>query len=127
MTDTKDWVLPNGFTYIASTAGWYGSWAKATDPVTAARNAAKDASSSYPQFVSVWYAPDKTTNVNEMGGLSWMSETADKIVPIGFFQMSKSSMKPSQDPRLTSQEFVKEQFQQFQQSYSWWVENQQEQ
>ncbi len=127
MTDTKDWVLPNGFTYIASTAGWYGSWAKATDPVTAARNAAKDASSSYPQFVSIWYAPDETTNVNEMGGLSWMSETADKIVPIGFFQMSKSSMKPSQDSRLTNQEFVKEQFQQFQQSYSWWVENQKEQ
>ena len=38
MTDcAKDWVLPNGFTYIASTAGHYGSWAKALDPLTAAR------------------------------------------------------------------------------------------
>ena len=33
MSDTKDWVLPNGFTFLASTAGLYGSWAKATDPV----------------------------------------------------------------------------------------------
>ena len=45
MSETsKDWVLPNGFTFIASTAGMYGSWAKAPDPVTAARKAAKDAS-----------------------------------------------------------------------------------
>ena len=127
MTDTKEWVLPNGFTYIASTAGWYGSWAKATDPVTAARKAARDASSSYPQFVSIWYAPDETTNVNEMGGLSWMSETADRIIPIGFFQMSKNSMKVSKDSRLTNHEFVTEQFGQFRKSYDWWVKNEQKQ
>ena len=36
MTNTKDWVLPNGGTFLASTAGIHGTWAKATDPVTAA-------------------------------------------------------------------------------------------
>lgn len=127
MTDTKDWVLPNGFTYIATTAGWYGSWAKATDPVTAARNAAKSNSSSYPQFVSIWYAPDETTNVTEMGGLSWMPETADKIVPVGFFQMSKSSMKPSKDSRLTNLEFVEDWHRQLGDSYAHWVKSQEEQ
>ena len=127
MTDTKDWVLPNGFTYIASTAGWYGSWAKAADPVTAARKAARSNSNSYPQFVSIWYAPDETTHVNEMGTLSWMSETADKFVPVGFFQMSKNSIKPSKDSRLTNHEFVTEQFEQFRKSYDWWIENEQKQ
>ena len=34
MTNTKDWVLPNGGTFLASTAGIHGTWAKATDPVT---------------------------------------------------------------------------------------------
>ena len=35
-----DHVLSNGYTFIAVTAGHYGSWAKATDPMTAIRNAA---------------------------------------------------------------------------------------
>ena len=76
MPDTKEWVLPNGFTYIASTAGYYGS---------------------------------------------------DRIIPIGFFQMSKNSMKVSKDSRLTNHEFVTKQFEQFRKSYDWWVENEQKQ
>jgi len=121
MSETsKDWVLPNGFTFIASTAGWYGSWAKATDPVTAARNAAKNASGSYPQWVQIWYAPDETTNITEMGSLSWKAETADKIVPIGFFELTKSTMKPSHDPRLTHQEFMADNINQFEKSHEMW-------
>jgi len=121
MSETsKDWVLPNGFTFIASTAGWYGGWAKAADPMTAARNACKQASGSYPQFVQVWYAPDDTTNVTEMGGLSWMPETADKIAPIGFFKVTSKSMSPSKDSRLTHQEFMEDSMKQFQRSYDNW-------
>ena len=88
MTDSaKDWVLPNGFTYIASTAGFYGSWAKATDPVTAARKAAR----GEKNFVSVWYGPDETSHVNDMGGLSYASESADKMVPVGFLKLVKTA------------------------------------
>jgi len=101
---TKDWVLPNGFTYIASTAGWYGSWAKATDPVTAARKASR----GEKNFVSVWYGPDETTHVNEMGGLSYAPESADKMVAVGFFEVGKNSIKPSKDDRYTHLEFVEE-------------------
>lgn len=127
MTDTKDWVLPNGFTFLASTAGLYGSWAKATDPVTAARDAAKANSSSYPQWVSVWYVPDETTSITGMGGMSWLPETADKIVPIGFFELKRSSMKPSRDPRLTHQEFIKNELAQFEHSHKHWKESQHDQ
>ena len=66
MTDTKDWVLPNGGTFLASTAGIYGSWAKATDPVTAARDAAKANSSSYPQFV-----PSGTCQTKRQASPAW--------------------------------------------------------
>ena len=107
MTDcAKDWVLPNGFTFIASTAGYYGSWAKALDPLTAVRNAARDNSNSYPQFVSVWYGPDETSHVTEMGGLSYAMESADKMVAVGFFEVGKNSIKPSKDKRCTHLEFV---------------------
>ena len=107
MTDTKEWVLPNGFTFIASTAGDYGTWAKATDPVTAARDAAKRNSNNYPQFVCVWYAPDSKANVNEFSGdLNYATEDADKIVPIGFYELTKTTMKPSTDERLTHEDWM---------------------
>ena len=128
MTDTvKDWVLPNGFTFIASTAGYYGSWAKALDPLTAVRNAARDNSNSYPQFVSVWYGPDETSHVTEMGGLSYAMESADKMVAVGFFEVGKNSIKPSKDKRCTHLEFVEEWLRYFDRSHQQWVKHQQEQ
>ena len=108
MTNTKDWVLPNGGTFLASTAGIHGTWAKATDPVTAARNAAKACSSSYPQFVQVWYCPTDRTSITGMGCLSWHSEDADRIIPIGFFKLTRSSITPSNDERLTHESFQKD-------------------
>ena len=108
MTDTKDWVLPNGGTFLASTAGIHGTWAKATDPVTAARNAAKACSSSYPQFVQVWYCPTDRTRITGMGCLSWHSEDADRVIPIGFFKLTRSSITPSNDERLTHESFQKD-------------------
>ena len=108
MTDSKDWVLPNGGTFLACTAGSYGSWAKATDPVTAARDAARSCSSNYPQFVQVWYCPTNRTSVAGLGNLSWYSEDADKIVPIGFFKLTRSTMTASKDERLTHEDFQKD-------------------
>ena len=128
MSETiKDWVLPNGFTYIASTAGFYGSWAKATDPLTAARNAAKYNGDLYPHFVSVWYGPDETSHVTDMGGLSYASDSADKMVPVGFFKVGKNSIKPSKDKRCTHLEFVEEWLRYFDRSHQQWVKHQQEQ
>jgi len=125
MTDTvKDWVLPNGFTFIASTAGWHGSWAKATDPLTAARNAVKNNGGNYPDFVSVWYGPSETTYINELGGLQYRADTADKMVPIGFFEVKKNSIKPSKDERYTHSEFMDENMKNFVRSFERWNEEQ---
>ena len=123
----KDWVLPNGFTYIASTAGYYGSWAKALDPLTAARKAANYNGSSYPHFVSVWYGPDETSHVTDMGGLSYASESADKMVPVGFFEVRKNSIKPSKDERCTHLEFIETWLRYFDRSNQQWLKHQQEQ
>ena len=124
MTDcAKDWVLPNGFTFIASTAGFYGSWAKATAPVTAARKAAR----VEKNFVSVWYGPDKTSHVNDMGGLSYASESADKMVPVGCFEVGKNSIKPSKDERCTHLEFIETWLRYFDSSNQQWLKHQQEQ
>ena len=37
------YILPNGYTFLAVSAGNHGAWAKATDPVTAIRNVHRDA------------------------------------------------------------------------------------
>ena len=120
MPDTSDYVLPNGYTFFASTVGYRGTWACDKDPVSAARRAA-DRNGPYPHFVQVWYAPYETTEVNENGGLSWMSETANTIVPIGFFKLTPTTMKKSKDKRLTHEEFMDHWFNSFNKSYQHWV------
>lgn len=109
MSDISSYVLPNGFTFLASTAGSPGTWAKALDPVTAARNAAR----SNPEFVQVWYVPNEHVGISDFGGLSWNPEIADQIVPIGFFKLTASTMKPSKDKRLTHEEWMADQYEQF--------------
>ena len=105
MPDTSDYVLPNGYTFFASTVGYRGTWACDKDPVSAARRAA-DRNGPYPHFVQVWYAPYETTEVNDNGGLSWMSKTA---------------MKKSKDKRLTHEEFMDHWFNSLNKSYQHWV------
>lgn len=122
MTDSFDHVLPNGFTFLASTAGSPGSWAKATDPVTAARNACKYNGSRYPEFVQIWYGPDCDINVTDFGGISWKHSTANAVVPIGFFKMTQSTMKPSQDERMTHEDFMDENQRQFKKSSEYYLE-----
>lgn len=126
MSDTsdnllKDYVLPNGFTFFATTAGYRGTWACDKDPVTAARKAAKR-NGPYPHFVSVWYAPYETTEVTDGGGLSWMPETANTIVPIGFFKLTSSTMKKSTDEALTHEAFMDHWQKVFKNSYQHWLE-----
>ena len=121
MSDTSH-VLPNGFTYFASTAGYCGTWACDNDPVSAARKAA-ERNGPYPHFVQVWYAPFETTEVNENGGLSWLPETANTIVPVGFYKLTPSTMKKSKDKRMTHEEFVEFWLEALGNSYEFWLEN----
>lgn len=88
---TNDHVLPNGYTFLAVTTGPYGSWAKATDPITAIKNAAASNGSSIKAAVQCWFGPSDKMRCGFMGGISW-EEVAP--VPIGLFLVSKSSIKP---------------------------------
>lgn len=120
MPDTSDFVLPNGFTFFASTAGSPGTWALDKDPVSAARKAA-ERNGSYPHYVQVWYAPYETTAISEMGGLEWTPSTANTMVPIGFFKLTASTIKKSKNKRLTHEEFMDYWFDAFNESYKAWV------
>lgn len=93
MTNKKDQmhVLPNGFTFLAITSGLRGSWAKATDPVTAIRNA-HSASGGKKNSVMVIYGKNDDLHVDSFGGYEWQIENPP--TPIGIFTVTDRSIKP---------------------------------
>lgn len=114
MSDISSYVLPNGFTFLASTAGSPGYWSRALDPVTAARNAARvEYGLNEPEFVQVWYVPHEHVGINDWGQLAWSPKIADQIIPIGFFKLTTSTMRPSKDKRLTHEEWMADQHELF--------------
>jgi|TARA_R110000824_G_scaffold7984_1_gene36445 hypothetical protein len=91
MSDTQDHILPNGCTFLASTAGQYGTWAKATDPITAIRNAFKhDGGTKRPIYVV--YGKSDDLNVSDYGGYNWQADNPP--TPIGMFTVTKSTIRP---------------------------------
>lgn len=123
MTNESEYVLPNGFTYFASTATSPGSWAKALDPVTAARNAADyNGYGSGPVFVQVWYAPAHRAEIDNLnGGLAYRSEDASQIVPVGLFKLTRTTIKPSTDKRMTNLEWVTDSQEMFDKNHQHWL------
>jgi len=91
MSETSNHVLPNGFTFLAVTSGFYGSWAKATDPVTAIRNAHRDAGGK-KNAIYVIYGKNEELKVSDYGGYQWHRETPP--TPIGIFTVTDRSIKP---------------------------------
>ena len=95
MTKSNDIVLPNGNTFLATTASSPGYWAKATDPITAIKAVRRQEGSGWPKGrvpIAVYYGDAETLHVNEMGGLNW---NLDKpYIPIGLFTVTKQSIKP---------------------------------
>ena len=91
IVDSEDHVLPNGCTFLASTAGRYGTWAKATDPITAIRNALKhDGGGKKPIYVV--YGKNEDLHVSDYGGYNWQADNPP--TPIGMFTVTKSSIRP---------------------------------
>ena len=82
MCDTDDYVLPNGYTFLAITAGYRGSWAKAHDPITAARNAHFE-NGGDKNAVMVIYGKNDELSVSGYGGYNW--ERDNPPTPIGIF------------------------------------------
>ena len=93
----NDHVLPNGPTFLASTASGVGYWAKATDPVTAIKEVRRQEGSHWPKGkvpIAVYYGDAETLHVSDFGGLSW--NTDKPYIPIGLFAVTERSIKPLQ-------------------------------
>ena len=93
----NDHVLPNGNTFLASTASGQGYWAKATDPVTAIKEVRRQEGSHWPKGkvpIAVYYGDNETLHVSDFGGLSW--NTDKPYIPIGLFTVTERSIKPLQ-------------------------------
>tara|TARA_R110000868_G_scaffold149021_1_gene371248 strand:- start:48 stop:422 length:375 start_codon:yes stop_codon:yes gene_type:complete len=91
MSETTKHVLPNGYTFLASTANQYGTWAKATDPITAIKNAYKhDGSDKVPIYVV--YGKDEEIYVSDFGGYNWKTENPP--TPIGIFTVTSRTIRP---------------------------------
>ena len=93
----NDHVLPNGNTFLASTASGVGYWAKAPDPVTAIKEVRRQEGSHWPKGkvpIAVYYGDAETLHVSDFGGLSW--NTDKPYIPIGLFAVTERSIKPLQ-------------------------------
>jgi len=100
---SNDHVLPNGFTFLAITSGYYGSWAKAHDPITAIKEAYKAEGGQGRELVQVIYGKSKELHCTNMGGFQW--EHGNPPTPIGLFIVTSRSIKPAgcdeTDPALS--------------------------
>ena len=92
------YILPNGYTFLAVSAGNHGAWAKATDPVTAIRNVHRDAGGKLinrpaKNAIYVIYGKSDELCVQDNGGwYTW--QRSNPPVPIGIFTVTSRSIKP---------------------------------
>ena len=81
--ENSDHVLPNGYTFIAVTAGIHGVWAKANNPIDAIRdafcNSGKESVAMY-----VIYAKDDAIEVNAYYG-NYTYTGGHKPIRLGIF------------------------------------------
>lgn len=89
-----DHVLSNGYTFLAVTLGYYGSWAKATDPLTAIRNAADENGYGDSKKVPVMcmYGKNGSIYCGAGGGIHWENDAIP--TPIGLFTVTPKSITP---------------------------------
>ena len=93
--DNSDYVLPNGFCFIAVTLGNYGMWRKARDPITAIRDAFRaNGSKSKGCPVAVYYGKhDEISCSGFNGALKWKRDGTVPVV-VGIYKVTTHSIKP---------------------------------
>jgi len=94
MTDHK---LKNGRTFLAITAGHYGEWAKARDPITAIKDVVRTSGSQAAKdgiAVMVMYGPSETLNCGPLGGFTYHATPEERPTPIGLFFCKGRTIKP---------------------------------
>ena len=90
-------ILDNGFTFHAVVQDLGATWARATDPITAIRNAANSHTgwsrrgAKLP--VTVVYGKADELTSDEWGRYGWKIE--NDPVPIGLFTVTQRSIKPT--------------------------------
>ena len=92
MSETSKHALPNGYTFLAVTSSDRGVWAKATDPVTAARNAHRDAGGK-KNAIYVVYGKNDELSVSDWGGYNWCLDNPP--TPIGRPRPSGRGQQPN--------------------------------
>lgn len=92
-----DHVLSNGYTFIAVTTGHYGSWAKATDPMTAIRSAADENGYGEENKVTVMcmYGKSDSIRCGSFGGFHW--DEGANPVPVGMFTVTPKAITKHAD------------------------------
>lgn len=90
-------ILDNGFTFHAVVQDLGATWARATDPITAIRNAA-NAHTGWSRRglklpVTVVYGKADELTSDEWGRYGWKIE--NDPVPIGLFTVTQRSIKPT--------------------------------
>jgi hypothetical protein len=90
-----DHVLSNGYTFLAVTVGGYGMWAKATDPLTAIRNAANENGYGDKNKILVMcvYGKNGSVRCGAMGGIYW--DEGSEPVPVGLFTVTPKGITPT--------------------------------
>jgi hypothetical protein len=93
--DNSDFVLPNGFCFIAVTLGDYGMWRKARDPITAIRDAFRaNGSKSKGCPVAVYYGKHDEISCSDFNGaLKWKRDGTVPVV-VGIYKVTTHSIKP---------------------------------
>ena len=92
MSQDREHVLPNGYTFLASTAGMYGYWAKATDPITAIRECYKYDGRTDAAAIYVLYGKNTEISVSDFGGFNY--HTDNPPTPLGIFYVTNRSIRP---------------------------------
>ena len=86
-------VLPNGYTFLAMSQGFYGFWEKAADPITAIKNVVRAEGRHGKAIpVAVMYGKNDSLNCNAEGGFTWKRKAPP--TPIGLFKATSRSIKP---------------------------------
>lgn len=98
MAGKYDHELENGFTFLASTLGCPGGWAKATDPITAVKKAVENDpyrnTGSKGNPAQCLFGKNGDFWIDEMdGSVTW--KLSNPPIPVGLFLVTKGgSVKP---------------------------------
>ena len=90
--ESKEGILPNGYTFLAVVTGYvHFAWAKAADPVTAVRKAYNHHGGREKKAVYCIYGKEDEIGVTNLGGYEYL--TSNPPIPIGLFTVTKSSIR----------------------------------